>query len=224
MFVVNIVQVYKTKPFSAISSLSCSELENIIFLKKGDNMFIVIEGDNGVGKTTVSHILSEKHGFEFITEHKEILELEEQSKHFDIGSPSRFNAFLEYNRICGKHTEKYKRALLARYWISTVSAAYADKLFEIEQALEMADKLFDTLVRPDFVFRLKCKFDTRINRIEKRAFADETDDITAERNRQYSFFLDCLKERTGIITEIVTDEISPEIVAKTILDYIGEEI
>ncbi len=187
-------------------------------------MFIVIEGDNGTGKTTVSHILSERYGFEFITEHKEILTLEEQSKRFDIGSLSRFKAFLEYNRICGEQTEKYNKALLARYWISTVSAAYADNLFEIEQALEMADKLFDTLVRPDFVFRLKCKFDTRINRIEKRAFADEADDITAERNRQYSFFLDCLKERTGIITEIVTDEISPEIVAKTILDYIGEEI
>ena len=35
-------------------------------------MFVVIEGDNGTGKTTVSHILNSQYGFEFITEHQEI--------------------------------------------------------------------------------------------------------------------------------------------------------
>ena len=187
-------------------------------------MFIVIEGDNGTGKTTVSHILNEKYNFKFITEHKEILQLEIQSKCFDIGSIARFKAFVNYNRICGKQAEKCDRALLARYWISTVSAAYADKLFNIDEAHEKADELMNTLVRPDYIFRLKCDFRKRIDRIEKRTAADKNDDITVERDRRYSLILDHLQERIGIITEITTDDISPDNVVGKILNCIGEVI
>ena len=187
-------------------------------------MFVVIEGDNGTGKTTVSHILNSQYGFEFITEHQQILELEQQAKRFATGSAERFEAFLDYNSVCGRQAKKYDKALLARYWISTVSAAYADGLLDINETLEKADMLMETMVIPDFVFRLRCDFDKRIERIDKRAAVNGNDDRTAERDRRYSFILDCLQGKTGIITEISTDNISPADVAGNILNYIGEAI
>ena len=187
-------------------------------------MFVVIEGDNGTGKTTVSHILNSQYGFEFITEHQKILELEQQAKRFATGSAERFEAFLDYNSVCGRQAKKYDKALLARYWISTVSAAYADGLLDINETLEKADMLMETMVIPDFIFMLKCGFEKRIERIDKRAAADGSDDRTDERDRRYSFILDCLQGKTGIITEISTDNISPADVAGNILNYIGEAI
>ena len=82
----------------------------------------------------------------------------------------------------------------------------------------------NTLVRPDYIFRLKCDFRKRIDRIEKRTAADKNDDITVERDRRYSLILDHLQERIGIITEITTDDISPDNVVGKILNCIGEVI
>ena len=156
-------------------------------------MFVVIEGDNGTGKTTVSHILNSQYGFEFITEHKEILELEQQSKRFATGSAERFEAFLDYNSVCGRQAKKYDRALLARYWISTVSAAYADDFLDINETLEKADMLMETMVIPDFVFRLRCDFDKRIERIDKRAAVNGNEQELLQKYRPTTFPLPMLR-------------------------------
>ena len=184
-------------------------------------MFIVIEGDNGTGKTSVASILNKKHNFEFITEHPDIAELEQKAKSFDIGSIERFEAFLDYNRACGEQSEKHIRSVLARYWISTIAAGYADKLFDINETLTRADSIIKTMPRPDHIFRLKCSFEKRIERIEKRALSDGNDDITAERDKRYSFILDNIQSRYGILTEIDTENTDPDTTVNKILNAIG---
>lgn len=184
-------------------------------------MFIVIEGDNGTGKTTVSEILNTEHGFEFITIQQKIRQLENHAKCFETGSMQRYEAFLNYNRACGEQVMKYKKSLLARYWVSTVAAAYADGLFDLEEALRRAEKLRNTMVLPDRIFRLKCAFDTRIGRIKKRALTNGNDDITDTRDSKYSLILDKLQDRFAFMTEIPTDGISPKDVAMLILYNVG---
>jgi broad-specificity NMP kinase len=91
---------------------------------------VLIEGDNGTGKTTISQKFSEN-GFYVVTDEPAIKELEKQAKTFDVGSKERIDAFIAYNRYCGNEALKYKNSLIVRYWISTVSAVSADGLFSL---------------------------------------------------------------------------------------------
>lgn len=84
-----------------------------------------------------------------------------------------------------------------RYWISTLAAAYADKVFSYEDVCRIQDEICSGFYKPDGIICLSCDFEKRIDRIEKRK-SDDFDDITLERNHRYRWFLNKIQSRIDI--------------------------
>lgn len=154
-------------------------------------MLIVIEGDNGTGKDSVGEFFV-KEGFYVPTYEKEAMELSNRAK--KLARPERTLAFLEYSAFCGRCTQMHDKSLVIRYWISTLSAAYADNIYNMDEALMKAQQLYTNLPFPDYVFFLKCDYPERIRRINARKF-DSDDDRTLERAQKY----DCISEKLSRI-------------------------
>ena len=116
-------------------------------------MFIVIEGDNGSGKTTLGKFF-ENCGFYNVTEDKLMKKLEFNAKKLPIKTEERIESFLAYNFKCGKKSEEFQNALLIRYWISTLAAAYSDEILSKQEVLDRLGKItktFRILHIPNFV-------------------------------------------------------------------------
>ena len=170
-----------------IITYTCNLLQN-----KGGIMFIVVEGDNGVGKTTLGHYLQNE-GFEFISVLPEIKNLEEAAKKNEVGSEKRFNAFLEYNRACAELARVYPDSVVVRYWVSSVAAAYADCLLSLDEAVLKAQECLTSFSQPDIFFRLKCPRKERVTRIIQRNNEGNFSDNTSfDRENRYSDILDVI--------------------------------
>lgn len=158
--------------------------------------FFVIEGDNGTGKDTLALKLQKKYGFRIITNEEEIVQLNKYAKKFD--GKQRVKKFLVYGAICSNRVENSSQdSILVRYWISTLAAAYADKIFSYEDVCKIQDKICSRFQKPDGIICLSCDFEKRIDRIEKRK-SDDFDDITIERNYRYRWFLNKIQSRIDI--------------------------
>ncbi|MDR1250460.1 MAG: hypothetical protein LBK63_14320 [Treponema sp.] len=172
---------------------------------------VLIEGDNGTGKTTISQKFSEN-GFYVVTDESAIKELEKQAKNFTVGSKERIDAFIAYNIYCGNEALKYRNSLIVRYWISTISAAYADGLFSLKEAIQKTKILSQVLPQPDFIFRLKCDYDVRVKRIATRNLKtyDTSDNITFERDKKYQEILSKIEKYLKNWHNINTVDKNPE--------------
>lgn len=142
-------------------------------------MFLVIEGDNASGKTTLSIRLKEE-GFHIITDDENVKKLELGAKQNQVGTWSRINSFYAYNAFCGEQTKNYENSVLVRYWVSTVAAAYADGLVTLAEAIDMAKKWDRSLPKPDFYFRLRCCREDRIARIKERYLKNDYSDSCSD--------------------------------------------
>jgi thymidylate kinase len=182
---------------------------------------IIIEGDNGTGKTTIGQKFSEKEYF-VVTDDATAKECETSAKTFQIGSRVRFDAFVKYNDFCGKLAKEHNNSLIVRYWISTVAAGYADGCFSMPEALMIATNLYKKLPEPDYVFRLKCDYGVRISRINARnsIVPDATDDITIERDKKYQEILDELEKIVNNWFTINTADQSPEQIFEVMIGII----
>ncbi len=158
--------------------------------------FFVIEGDNGTGKDTLALKLQKKYGFRIITNEEDILQLNKDAKKFE--GKQRVKKFLEYGAICSNRVKNSGQdSILVRYWISTLAAAYADKVFSYEDVCRIQDEICSGFYKPDGIICLSCDFEKRIDRIEKRK-SDDFDDITLERNHRYRWFLNKIQSRIDI--------------------------
>jgi thymidylate kinase len=153
-------------------------------------MFIVIEGDNGTGKDTLAKFF-QADGFTVITWDPAIKEREKKARAFT--GLENTNAFLDYTKECAALALKYENALVIRSWISTISAAYADGKFGLDEAMGKAVSLLGGYPLPDYILFMVCDFEVRIDRINKRQ-ADSSDDRTIERSRRYQEISDKLAE------------------------------
>lgn len=188
----------------------------------GKEMFIVIEGDNGSGKTTIAENIM-KLGYFFVTEDDKAKITEIEAKKLEKGSQERYEAFLAYNELCGSYATKVDNILLVRYWISTVSAAYADGLYTLEEALKEAEEKERLMPRPDYVFRLYCDYEERISRVKKRNVKIDncSDDISRERDEKYREILDVLERKLNYMYMIDVTNMSPEKIVEKMFLFIG---
>lgn len=158
--------------------------------------FIVIEGDNGTGKDTLAENIKEKLNYKILTNEPYIKELNRQAKKYT--GEKRVREFLNYGKICSeviKNTEE--NSILVRYWLSTLSAAYADKIYNYKQVCEIENEICSKFCKPDMVICLWCDFETRVKRIKSRN-AKDFDDVTKERNERYKWFLREYEKRTDV--------------------------
>jgi thymidylate kinase len=145
-------------------------------------MFIVIEGDNGTGKDSVGGMFV-KDGFYSPTYENDAIALSSAARKLE--RPECTLAFLEYCAFCGRLAQNHEKSIVIRYWLSTLSAAYADCVFNIDITLAKARELYSSLPVPNYVFFLECNFDERIRRINARQI-DSDDDRTVERAQKYA--------------------------------------
>ncbi|MBR0428352.1 MAG: AAA family ATPase [Clostridia bacterium] len=158
--------------------------------------FFAIEGDNGTGKDTLAIKLQKNFGFRIVTNEEDIVQLNKEAKKYD--GKKRVKKFLEYGRICSERVKDSKQdAILVRYWISTLAAAYADKIFSYEDVCRIQDEFCSKFYKPDGIICLSCDFEKRVDRIEKRK-AEGFDDVTKGRNDRYKWFLNKMQDRTDI--------------------------
>ena len=159
-------------------------------------MFILFEGDNGTGKTTIGTYLK-KCGYFIITDNREVSAMEIKAKEYPSGSQERFDAFLEYNKFVGSHINRAEKVVVIRYWISTVAASFADGLFPLDRALSIANDLYRTMPKPDYIFRLFCDYSVRIARIAERnlTLKNVQDDMSLIRDEKYQTILDILSKK-----------------------------
>ncbi|HBC84374.1 MAG TPA: hypothetical protein DCZ30_02750 [Clostridiales bacterium] len=102
--------------------------------------FFVIEGDNGTGKDTLAIKLQRKFGFRIVTNEEDIIQLNKNAKKYE--GKQRVKKFLEYGAICSNRVENSSQdTILVRYWISTLAAAYADKIFNYEDVCRIQDEI-----------------------------------------------------------------------------------
>ena len=185
--------------------------------------FFVIEGDNGTGKDTLALKLQKKYGFRIITNEEDIVKLNKKAKKFN--GKQRIKKFLEYGAVCSNRVKNSSQnSILVRYWISTLAAAYADKILEYEDVCKIQDKICSEFYKPDGIICLSCDFEKRIDRIEKRK-SDDFDDITIERNHRYRWFLDKIQNRIDINwVNIDTSNKDVEQVFKEVCKYLEEKV
>lgn len=183
-------------------------------------MFVVIEGDNGTGKTTLGELLEDA-GFEFVSKKCEARTLEAEAKKYPCDSLQRYEAFMKYNKFCGGCAAESRRAVVVRYWFSTLAAAFADGLFEFDYAVKISESLYSSMPKPDYVFRLYCDYSVRTSRISRRN-SKGGDDISQERDRKYILISNALGYNIPGWYTIDTTNLTPSQTFTKIKMIIGE--
>ena len=185
-------------------------------------MLIVIEGDNGTGKTTLGNLLK-NYGYNVISEEPEVIAMSKEFKKYPAGSIERFNAFVGFNEYCLEKCKNIKNADLIRSWISTVSAAYADGLMTMEDAKKTAEKFLVQYPIPDLIIRLQCEYSVRIQRIKERSLKDndKSDDITSSRNNKYQEILEIMQSFFPNWINLDSSEKNPDVILKEVLSMIN---
>lgn len=183
--------------------------------------FFVIEGDNGTGKDTLAIKLQKKYGFKIITNEEDIIDLNKKAKKYE--GKQRIKKFLEYGAVCSDRVKNSKQnTILVRYWISTLAAAYADKIFNYEDVCKIKNEICSKFYKPDGIICLSCDFKKRIDRIEKRN-SDDFDDVTIERNYRYKWFLSKIQNEMDINWyNVDTSDKSSDQVFNEVCEYINK--
>lgn len=148
--------------------------------------FIVVEGDNASGKTTLAQSLKTC-GFVVVSEDSELAEMKLSFK--NLHGRDKMQAFYRYNMLTAQKALDSRQAtpLVVRYWVSTLAAAFADKLIDFGEMFRQLDDNIKNFPSPAAFVYLNCNYDERLKRIKLRrktlGFAD--DNRSKTRSKRY---------------------------------------
>lgn len=182
--------------------------------------FIVIEGDNATGKTSLCKALTAKNaicdlGLTVLN-----------SKLKQLPKIQKTSAFLHYNMLCGLVAQQETELFVVdRYWPSTISAAYADGIYDKQRAWEEIEKCLHDFPSPLVTIFLRCPEELRLKRIEERKKISEdiSDSTDVERHRKYDSISKYIESMMTPRLVFETDKNSPEMIAKKVMNFIKTE-
>jgi len=175
-------------------------------------LFIVIEGMDGVGKTTITKLLSKKlNGISYKIPPTELTNIRD-----NIDNSNKYSKFFYYLSATYYASENIKSnikegnsVVCDRYYQTTFSA-YGDEVMDLVNSKQ----IINTLYKPNFCFLLTVSEEERLKRLNLRDFLSKDDiesiDNDVLRNKQMSKYyqMDMIEIDTTDKTEQdVLDEI-----------------
>lgn len=182
--------------------------------------FIVIEGDNATGKTSLCTALAIKNVVHDIGLNVLNAKLKQLPK------VRKIPAFLHYNMLCGLIAQNETDLwVLDRYWPSTISAAFADGIYDKQTAWKEVETCLCDFPAPLVTIFLRCPEDLRLKRIKERrkVTGDITDSTDSERHRKYDFISKYIESRMNSKLVFETDKVPSEIIAEKVMNFITTE-
>jgi len=150
----------------------------------GARTWIVIEGENGTGKDTLSERFI-ANGWFNASNHPTAITAKASAN--TLAGTTRLNAFLAYNHSCAKLVaESPTSGLLVRYWPSSLAAAYADGILPWDSFVMGVNRAIGEYPVPALVLFLECRLNARRMRVQQRgSVPGSTDDVSQRRDRAY---------------------------------------
>jgi thymidylate kinase len=145
--------------------------------------WIVIEGDNGVGKDTLACKLVGR-GWSIPTNDLDARHARDLA--MQLCGRDRAFAMLRYGRLCAARAQARASSLLVRYWPSTLAAASADELLPPERVGRLIHWAAVNMPRPALFVELTAELPERVRRVQARGrLPGAVDDVSATRNSRY---------------------------------------
>ena len=188
--------------------------------KNNSTVFIVLEGLDGIGKSTTAEQLVGVLGAESF--HTPDNRLQEVRRIFDSCSMNTRTAFYVASNLLAsdqiRERLRQKSIVLDRYYGSTFAAAYSHKLFPASDLNFKAEVFSANLVKPDVTILLKLDEEVRQERIKKRGKSLNRDELNLLRNsdfrQRYTEALELVSDVSIDITGKSPEEITDIIVGK----------
>uniref|UniRef100_A0A023F118 Putative thymidylate kinase/adenylate kinase n=1 Tax=Triatoma infestans TaxID=30076 RepID=A0A023F118_TRIIF len=176
-----------------VSLYEKAKSHHIPILTKRNHLFIVFEGLDGSGKTTMSSMTSkELKGVQVATPPKSIQHLR---AHFDQCEPKLRRAYYSIgNYIAAMEIEvllNEKHVIMDRFWNSTASYALAESTAEIPAQGDSVYKWPTDLLKPDIIMFLTVREHERLRRTARRIATIEEDKLKSNhefRERLYKAY------------------------------------
>lgn len=188
-----------------------------------NNKFIVIEGLDGVGKSTASENLSKELDFipcEWIVEPFE--KIKHFIKHGNVSSDVRFLMSIASMKHTSEHVEKILRrgsgVIMSRYVPSMISY-YKAYCSSINCKPLSVDPYSMGYIKPDKVFYLDLHEDERLARINQRGCPDKGEDYLSNKHQYRETLISLLKASCTDIINI--NGLSPKEVTRKLINVIN---
>ncbi len=172
--------------------------------------WLVIEGDNGVGKDTLRALL-ERAGWLHINALPGPQAALARARSYR--DADRIGPYLAFCRECA--AEAVRRGALSvvvRYWPSTAAGAFADELIDEDQFQLLVTRCVEEFPRPDAVVELRCAQRERVQRVLRRSATPAgTDNLDPARAVRHRWALERIAAQWDVPWQVVdTTSLDPE--------------
>lgn len=181
-------------------------------------MFIVLEGIDGAGKTTLADILAKELGFEsYATPPASFRLRRDQVDRF--GSPEeKFQFFLEGVEVASNEIwdmlAQGRSVICDRYWMTTL-------VYHQILGVKVADEDFVNLLVPDLTILLLVSADEQMRRLSARGFSVNDRQMLGKYNLISQAYKRLFAGGRFPNTAVNTDNLVPSEVAKLVSDHVS---